>query len=342
MDHSIIPEQWKKFLRTIQTLFPDAIIAGGALRDTIIDNVVKDVDIFISDRDVKIEDIAALFNLKVIFDLEEIDNQNVDCIKLSHDIKLLKMMAAAKFPVSDKRHVNVESLGNKSLLESFITQIFDIKYKGTIYQLIFVEQDPIKMVYNDFDFGICKVWYNGEDFVISDEFWYDLENKQLTISGKFSMGQMIHTLFVHRNHLVKKFPNWKVVIDDLSRKTDDDMPPSYKKILADSTPIDERGYALGLAEWKDHCRKQGEEFVKSGKTFSPQETLTITSGGSVMMPSVRCIDDLPEFIPSGDGTIYFVKSANQAYVRSQGKWIAMSPTPATVKKQYDPGADILS
>lgn len=234
MDHSIIPQEWKKFLSIIQLKFPSAIIAGGALRDTICDNPVKDVDIFISDLDPNFilcfeeqKKIADLFGIEFIGTEEK---STRDHLKMVHNIKSLKQRKQKELMIVSRDYAQGESEMN-SLLESFINYIIDIKHNGVMYQLIFVEAEPISYVYTNFDFGICKVYYDGEDLVVTEEFWYDFENKQLTISGKQGSGQMLHTLFVHRPNLIKKFPNWKVVIDDLSKREHDDFPPSYQALI---------------------------------------------------------------------------------------------------------------
>lgn len=239
MDHSIIPLEWKNFLATLQTLFPSAIIAGGALRDTIIGNPIKDVDIFITDLDPsfnldteQLQKIAGLFNIKVHQDFGEECTR--DHLKLTNDIKVTKResnCASGHVDPVDNSYINNEG-GTGSYLETFINYIVDVRFNGNEYQLIFVESNTISYVYNDFDFGICKVYYDGKALVVTEEFWYDMENKQLTISGKFASGQMLHTLFIHRPNLLKKFPGWKVVIDDLAKRDYSSMPPSYQLTFA--------------------------------------------------------------------------------------------------------------
>jgi len=237
MNPSIIPAPWKNFLSTIQTLHPSAIIAGGALRDTICDNQVKDVDIFIQDHGQAINDlsIAELFGIECV---AKSTASSRDRIVLMHDIKQLKTIAAKNYTAKvDSRYVTQEGSGHQALVESFINYIYDVYYNGVNYQLIFVECDPVEMVHKDFDFGICKVYFDGTTLTVTDEFWYDYENKQLTIAGSLSSSQMIHTMYVHRPNMVKKFPNWKVVIDDLRKRELKDMPPSYQKMV--NTPKDE-------------------------------------------------------------------------------------------------------
>ena len=258
MDHTIIPVAWKNFLSKIQTLYPEAIIAGGALRDVIIDKPIKDVDLFIRDtgNSVDVNKIAELFGIKV-----DKDGRG-DHIKLTNDFKVMKDKA---YKDSSKKY---GIIGKKYALETHINQLFDVQYNGVLYQLIFVEVEPVKMVYSDFDFGICKVWFDGEDLVVSEEFEYDLEHKQLTLSGSFSEGQLLHTLYVHRPNLVKKFPNWKVVIDILDKKKIEDFPPSYQRLLAKLEISDElqaqNGYVYGeqfkvIVEHKEREDREAEE-----------------------------------------------------------------------------------
>ena len=230
MDHSIIPTPWKKFLSELQTLYPSAIIAGGALRDIICDNLVKDIDIYIRDDEgADINKIAALYGVEVVAGDKPPENR--DYIILKQDFKAIKAGASVKYTKVDPTYIHQEPNGQHSLLQSFITLIYDLKYNGELYNLMFIEANPSEFVETDFDFGICKVHFDGHSLVVSDEFWYDYENKQLTISGKFSNSQMIHSLTNHRPRLVKKFPKWKVVVEDVSLRTLEDMPASYKRLM---------------------------------------------------------------------------------------------------------------
>ena len=187
MDHSIIPQEWKKFLSRVQEMFPTATIAGGSLRDLIAENPIKDVDIYIHDfdfdSDVDFDVVAEHLGVKYVAD----DSTEVrDHLKVAHDVKDVKRGAHEKYAKVDPRYMNQETVGQRALCESFINYIVDVHYNGTLYQLIFIECDPAKMVIEDFDFNICKIMYDGTHFIITEEFWYDMEHKQLTISGKIS------------------------------------------------------------------------------------------------------------------------------------------------------------
>jgi hypothetical protein len=235
MDHSIIPVAWKKVLSDLQTVHPSAILAGGCLRDTICDAPVKDVDIFISDVGaIDTQDVAK--KIAKLFDVEVVGANTAiikgDYIRLEHDFKEKKAGLAAKYRKVDPRYINQETNTAQAALQSYITLIYDMKYNGMLYQLIFVEMDPVPFVEMDFDFGLCKVYFDGNELTITDEFWYDYENKQLTISGHHTASQILHTMTVHRPNITKKYPGWKVVVEDVRLRTEDEMPPSYKRIAA--------------------------------------------------------------------------------------------------------------
>jgi hypothetical protein len=217
MDHTIIPSEWKTVLAKTQTLFPNAIIAGGALRDTVVDVKVKDIDIFIcSSLKAQIKDFEDLFGISKSGTLggDGVSHHPTDTM-------------------SDY------ALGY-SQLDGIprVREVIDMVLNGTQYQFIFVNIPPVKFVYDSFDFGICKIYFDGIKLNITDEFWYDFENKQLTWSGKFLPAQIHHTLFIHRVNLADKFPNWKFVIEDL-HEIEEKKPakkPAVEEVVLQMSP----------------------------------------------------------------------------------------------------------
>lgn len=233
MDDSIVKPAWKKFLAMIQSIHPTAIIAGGALRDTIIGNSIKDVDIFITcptldsndDTFVNEEQLIALFGITKGSD---------DWVKIVHDFRETKYDGSDSS--SEDNGYAGESIGqsHNPILESFITMIAEVMYNSVKYELIFVEDDPIDFVLRDFDIGLCKIFFDGDQLFVTDEFKYDLDNKQLTFSGRFTNGQILHTITKHIPNLKKKFVDWNVVIEDVSVKSKEDMPQSFKRIIEEN------------------------------------------------------------------------------------------------------------
>lgn len=330
MDASIIPQEWKKFLSIIQTMFPSAIIAGGALRDTICDNEVKDVDIFIADLDPSwVLDPTAIASLLQVQIAIGDETPIRDHVKLMHNIKSEKILAKGKYDKIDPRYVNQEGLGKRSLLESFINYIVDIQYNGVQYQLIFTEQEPVSMVYNDFDFGICKVYFDGLDLVITEEFWYDMENKQLTITGKFGAGQMLHTLFTHRKNLIKKFPNWKVVIEDLEQRGNEDMPPSFQAMMKKKPELQESPLTITYV----YTGPDGVERTRT-KPIGTSVQAPPAAANYFKKPSVNVIgvDDTPDYDAEAAQEILNkikTRAATQSYIYGGA---TTSANPSTTQK----------
>jgi hypothetical protein len=73
--------------------------------------------------------------------------------------------------------------------------------------------------------------FDGDQMIITDEFRYDLDHKQLTFSGRFTKGQILHIMTTHIPNLKKKFVDWNVVVDDVAVITEKEMPQSYRKIM---------------------------------------------------------------------------------------------------------------
>lgn len=233
MDDSIVKPAWKKFLATIQSIYPTAIIAGGALRDTIIGNSIKDVDIFISCPTLD-PDEDSYVTEEMLTKLFGITESSDDYVKICHDFREDKCEGLSGTRSDNGYAGDSTGPNHNPVLESFITMIAEVKYNSIKYELIFVEDDPAEFVLRDFDIGLCKIFFDGDQLFVTDEFKYDLDNKQLTFSGRFTKGQILHTITTHIPNLKKKFVDWNVVIDDVSVKTKEDMPESYKQIFEEA------------------------------------------------------------------------------------------------------------
>jgi hypothetical protein len=227
----MVRPEWKKFLFAVQILYPDAIIAGGALRDLIVGNKVKDVDIFIKDPGFD-EDIEPEMFRELLGISDNITDMKSDYVICKLDLRPMKNGAKtdAICPKEGNPYIGSDS-SPKQLIQSFITKIIDIRYNGTEFQLIFVESDPVEFVLKRFDIGLCKIMFDGDQMIITDEFRYDLDHKQLTFSGRFTKGQILHIMTTHIPNLKKKFVDWNVVVDDVAVITEKEMPQSYRKIM---------------------------------------------------------------------------------------------------------------
>src|SRR3569623_1528091 len=72
-----IPERWQTVLRYVQNVAPDAVIAGGALRDLDNGRPVKDIDIFVQGN--AMADLRSLREklIELGFDCDDTDDQKI-------------------------------------------------------------------------------------------------------------------------------------------------------------------------------------------------------------------------------------------------------------------------
>lgn len=145
-DINDIPVKWRELLAAIQAVCPSAVLAGGALRDRDNGVAVKDLDIFITARDARdaFDAIIALTaaDLEVSFDETNGDtaypeDQNLEVVQIA-DL-----------------HTTITSLP---------------------VQLIFTNWDTARIV-ERFDYGICRLSFDGEQIVRPPEYDEDREKQ---------------------------------------------------------------------------------------------------------------------------------------------------------------------
>lgn len=246
----MLPKRWLHVLETVQKYFPTAIIAGGAIRDTYCELPIKDVDLFAfnsddSELDKNLKALAEDLEIKKVSSINDLKNKESDDYLLIKE-NFVEDKNEQQLNYLERKNKNliyndvtdscyVEDVPEKSenLIASFIDYIIDFRYSGINFQLILIEEsNPIKYVKETFDFGLCKCWSDGKSVTFTDEFWYDYDNKQLTMAGIFSKSQMLHTILNHKPRLQSKFKNWTFVIDDVKERTEDEFPPSYQILKA--------------------------------------------------------------------------------------------------------------
>lgn len=142
-DAADIPEPWRKLLASIQTVCPSAVLAGGALRD--IDNArpVKDLDIFIHAKGDR-EAFMAIELLRVA----------------GFDISFDTTFGAGQAYPEDQ---NLE-----------VVQIADLHDGPLPAQLIFTNW-PTERIVERFDYGICRLSFDGQSIVRPPEYDEDRE-----------------------------------------------------------------------------------------------------------------------------------------------------------------------
>lgn len=131
-----IPQEWDEVLKNIQQVFPGAIIAGGALRDLILDVPIKDVDIFIPVECFEFDTVAAMFPKKLCRNDDVLNSE--PWLHPDHEYG---------------RTANKEDTGRN------IHVIYQWESETTKYDFIFCSPEAADV--NTFDINICQVSYDG-------------------------------------------------------------------------------------------------------------------------------------------------------------------------------------
>lgn len=171
-----IPQAWQDVLRSIQDAgFPEAIIAGGALRDLDHGVEIKDVDIFVKDRG------------------EE-----------------TYTMLCRAFGYEGER-VHSASLAEYRSANSEIVEVYEF-YPGDAppYQVIVTGDhggDFMQHQLDRFDIGLCRVAYNGRRVEYTSPYCHDKALKLLRLISPMNEAQSIERL--HR--IGNKYPEHKLI-----------------------------------------------------------------------------------------------------------------------------------
>lgn len=156
--------------------FPEAIVAGGFLRD--LDNNVdfKDIDVFISSESGKtMDEVRYMFGLPQ--EGSEIE-ETPEYIALSH-----------------------------------VNQLLELDRQGYPFQIIMVD-DPVenfmKAQLDRFDIGLCKIAYDGKKVVRHPDYITDKKIKALTI---YSTGGRMRQSIERANRIKERYPEFEIVYD---------------------------------------------------------------------------------------------------------------------------------
>lgn len=187
-----IPAAWRSGLAAIQTTAKrHAVIAGGALRDLDHKVRVKDIDVFVGGD--KESDVAILHNA----------------------------LLAAGWLVEDIDQTKFYPIGeNNEVVGFFEAQPPMRGASAPPFQIIIVKWDTRRIV-DRFDFGICKIAFDGgSQVIVHEDYEIDKAAKQFRICRPRDREQLVAS--VHRYaRLSVKYPNWpfrlfkeKIVLED--------------------------------------------------------------------------------------------------------------------------------
>lgn len=168
----LIPGEWTKTLLAIQALGTPAVIGGGALRDLDNGRPIKDVDVFVpckTDTDVQVWHAK----LSAIFSCDPIDSE-------------------AWYPLGEANEV---------------VGFFTFRASGLYpFQFIGVQWDVAKII-DRFDFGICKLSYDGQTVTIHPDYLADKEAKVFRLRRPRD-DQQLRASVIRYARLYAKYEGW--------------------------------------------------------------------------------------------------------------------------------------
>ena len=222
----------------------NAIIAGGAIRDTLNGVWVKDIDIFVD------ASCAARFE-GIIDEWSMVGSRASKLFDRYGDAMLWqpttpKSAPSMSIPYGATQGSTSVYMNNKNGMITFSSLIAnaatDIGEKddymnnnrvvevyerydtvdGITYplNLIFTECPPVEYVTKYFDFGICKAWYDGTYVQMHGDYTNDVNNKTITmvlpeehvIACYGSLAKGISSMQEHAERLRYKYPSHSVVM----------------------------------------------------------------------------------------------------------------------------------
>ena len=179
-------------LRKIREELPDTVIGGGYFRDLYLDIPFNDIDIYVN---------AEPENSSMASEIYRSDFwKNLLGLRVG---SFLSMDYIRRMGSGDEDYYQLNN----------VRTVFDIVKSEVKYNIILVDQDPVEYVLKTFDFGICKVYSDGNKIHFSEEFLKDVNYRTLTFTKeKVSLSSFKRSMEYHYVKLKKKFPHHKLVL----------------------------------------------------------------------------------------------------------------------------------
>jgi len=185
-------------LLKIKEYLPEAIIAGGAIRDMYHKKPIRDIDVYI-----KKTDTTPIYQTSFWQQLFALDN-TTDYIEHSGKSYTGK-------PYTGKTHIGM---------------VWEIRKNGIMYNIIVTDIDPVDYVEQFFDIGLCKAYCDGTKIRLTADFMHDSRNKLLTVVSKhLPQDEFDGMMDRHIAKLRKKYHDYKLVIPAMYK----DFYTAYKK-----------------------------------------------------------------------------------------------------------------
>ena len=231
-----IPVEWKAVLKEIHRAgAPEALIAGGALRDLCNSRTIKDVDIFLADRWMNKRLITKAFAAAGL----TIHNQ---MISEGYGPVAKKMTRGTKEAFNEvtttmKRDGYGQIFEHKKVKEGAEAWTVIAGPGKTEYNIVFIKGEMGKdmkrakasggsaaaLLLEQFDIGLCQIAYDGNHVHTLKPFDTDLNNKTLTLV------RPNHSSKAHIERVAKKYPDFKLCQNAQNLLNPPPPPPAKAK-----------------------------------------------------------------------------------------------------------------
>jgi hypothetical protein len=177
-------EAYNPILNAIQEINPTAHIAGGAVRDTLLERPIKDIDVFMPDT---ATDAAAKL--------------------LRHEFGYVKVGEWAQYlGFSDPAIARLAKFEKADETMPISLIGLSAKVKGI--------EDNLSR----FDFGICMAAWDGEKVIALPEYYRDIEAKSFTLCRADNYHQFAHSMSRFHKITADRYAGWKLTVLEKFKK----------------------------------------------------------------------------------------------------------------------------
>lgn len=180
------PVIWASILRQVKspdgTASKSATVAGGAIRDYIMDGPVKDIDVFVQDTDFG----------------------HLDCGIL---MRILAPSGIQHQQVIFQENPEYDPEGNITFIQNYIPVNPD---EIPPIQVIGVKGKVHDHILNEFDIGLCKTWFRKAELHQHREFWTDRANKEIYMEPQNNDAAR-ERVRAHAQRIAQKYPDFRVL-----------------------------------------------------------------------------------------------------------------------------------
>jgi hypothetical protein len=173
---------YRNMITALQEISASAHIAGGAVRDTILERPIRDVDIFLADeaREAAAKLLRAKFGYVKVGEWQQYEHFSEPSIT-----------QVAKFERADCE-IPVCLIGlNEQMFSCGISMQSNIER---------------------FDFGICMAAYNGREQITNEAFKDDVQNRTFTLLRADNDAQFTYSMVRYKKLTKERYAGWQLIV----------------------------------------------------------------------------------------------------------------------------------